>query len=136
MAMSDDATAAVRAVYEMWERGEGDWFEALDPEIRWDFSAYPLPDVEDHGHGREDFVGWLASYVTSWGSYDSKAVGFERAGDAVVVDVHETVETSVGGLTVERDIFHLWTLREGKLAHLRSFRTREEAVAAGEGAGN
>ena len=69
--MSQENVDAIRSGTELWLRGEYDaWLETLAPDIGWDISAHPLPDVPDFGEGRESFVtDMLGTYVSGWNDY-------------------------------------------------------------------
>ena len=44
--------------------------------------------------------------------------------------VHEKVGVGDSGEFVERDLFHVWTLRDGMIVKWRVFETREQALEA------
>jgi hypothetical protein len=53
-AMSQENVDLIRQNTELWLRGDFErWFEILDPEVGWDISTHPLPDVPNRGQGRE-----------------------------------------------------------------------------------
>ena len=55
--MSQENVEIMRRSFELWVGGDIDaWIETLDPDIGWDISAHPLPDVPNHGRGREAFI--------------------------------------------------------------------------------
>jgi ketosteroid isomerase-like protein len=101
---------------------------ALHPEIegRW---AEAVPGVETH-RGLEDvalmFLGWLAS----WDEYRQEPVEFIDAGDAVVVPYRCRGIGKDSGVHVEMDVTHVYTVREGKIASLREYMTKAEALEA------
>ena len=52
-AMSQESVEVVRRSFELWLRGDLEaWLETIDPDIGWDISTHPLPDVPNHGRGR------------------------------------------------------------------------------------
>ena len=128
--MSQENVEIVGAMYGAWERGEESWVALLDPEVEWDFSAYPLPDVADTGKGLDDFLGFLVDYVGSWAAYQASGSEFIDAGDKVVVVFHETIRATGSDVPIERDLFPVVSVREGKVARIASFRTRQEALEA------
>ena len=50
--MSQENVEVVRRSFELFFQGEfGAWLETIDPDIGWDISAHPLPDVPNQGRG-------------------------------------------------------------------------------------
>ena len=102
--------------------------EALHPEIeaRW---AEAVPGVETH-RGLEDvaqmFLGWLAP----WSEFRQEPLDFIDAGDAVVVPYRCRGIGKDSGAEVEMDVTHVYTVREGKIASLREYMTKAEALKA------
>ena len=42
---------------ELWQEGDFDaWLATIDPDVGWDISAHPLPDVANYGRGRDALV--------------------------------------------------------------------------------
>ncbi len=52
------------------------------------------------------------------------------AGDDVIVVLHEAARIGNSGSLLERDVFQVWTLRDGLVVKWRLFETREEALEA------
>ena len=120
-----------RTGWEAWRRGDLEkWLESMDPELEWDLSAYPLPDVPERGRGRDRFVGWMAEYFSAWDRYEPTLKEVIDAGDDVVAVIHETIHPSGGTTPLERDVFQVYTASQGRAVRLRVFRTRQEALAA------
>jgi hypothetical protein len=59
-----------------------------------------------------------------------EATEFIDAGENVFTVLHEKAGVGDSDVFVERDLFHVWTLRDGLLVKLRTFKTREEALEA------
>ena len=101
---------------------------ALHPEIE-ARGAEAVPGVETH-RGLEDvalmFLGWLAS----WDEYRQDPVDFIDAGDAVVVPYRCRGIGKDSGVQVEMDVTHVYTVREGKIASLREYMSKAEALEA------
>ena len=107
------------------------WLETIDPGFGWDTSAHPLPDVPDRGQGRDAWVTHLRTYMSGWNGYSAEVKEIFEAGDAeVVVVLHETATMRDSGVPLERDLVHLWTVRDGRGAYLRVFKTKAEALEA------
>jgi uncharacterized protein len=131
-AMSQENVEILRSGYELWRRGEFDaWLETIGPDIGWDISAHPLPDVPNHGQGREALLtDMFATYLSGWNDYSSELKELIDAGDHVVAVVHETAKMRETDLALDRDLVQLWTMRGGRAIFLRVFRTRAEALEA------
>ena len=101
--------------------GEFDaWLETIDPDIGWDISAHPLPDVPNHGRGRGALVTDLvATYMSGWNDYSAELKELVDAGDQVVVVVHETAEMRETGVALDR-----------RATFVKIFKTKAEALEA------
>jgi ketosteroid isomerase-like protein len=129
--MSEENVAAYRASFQAWRRGDIEtWIESMDPEIEWDFSAYPLPGVANRGTGRDELVQWLAAYISMWRRYEATPKEVIDAGDQLVAVIHETVRARGSDAPIERDLIQVITAREGIAVKMRVYETREEALEA------
>jgi ketosteroid isomerase-like protein len=130
--MSRENVEVVRRSFELFLRGDLDaWIETLDPEVGWDISTHPLPDVPNHGRGRAAFAAdMMATYLSGWNDYSAELTELVDAGDQVVAVLHETAEMRDTGVALDRDLIQLWTVRNGRGAFLRVFRTKAEALEA------
>jgi ketosteroid isomerase-like protein len=131
-AMSQENVEAVKHSFELFIRGELDaWIETLDPDIGWDISAHPLPDVPNHGRGRDAFAtDVMATYLSGWTEYSAELKELVDAGDEVITVLHETANMGETGVALDRDLVQLWTVRNGRSAFLRVFHTKAEALEA------
>ncbi len=101
---------------------------ALHPEMeaRW---AEAMPDVETH-RGLEDIALMFLAWLASWDEYRQEPVDFIDAGDAVVVPYRCRGIGKDSGAQVEMDVTHVYTVREGKIASLREYMSKAEALEA------
>ena len=122
----------MRRSFDLWRSGEADaWLETLDPNIGWDISTHPLPDVPNRGRGRDAFVtNMMATYVSGWNDYSAELKELIDAGDRVVAVLHETATMRDTGVPLDRDLLQLWTVRDGRASFLRVYRTKPEALEA------
>jgi ketosteroid isomerase-like protein len=130
--MSQENVDVIRRGTELWLSGnfEG-WLETIGPEIEWDISTHPLPDVPNRGRGRESFItDMLGTYMSGWNDYSAEIEEVSEAGEQVILVLHETATMRDTGVPLERDLVQLWTVREGKGVFLRVFRTKDEALKA------
>jgi ketosteroid isomerase-like protein len=132
--MSRENLEIVRRAFESWQAG-GATTEAIPPglyadDVEWDFSAYPLVDVPVRGRGRDNLLEVFAKYFSGWWHYKPEAHEFIDAGEQVVTGLHETVGLPDSDVVLERDVFQVWRLRDGKVVRYAWFQTREEALEA------
>ena len=130
--MSQVNVDAVRQGFERWLSGDVEgWIETLDPDIGWDISAHPLPDVSNHGSGRDALVGdMLGTYLSGWNDYSVELKEVIEAGEQVVLVLHETATMRQTGVALDRELVHLWTVRDGRASFLRVFKTKADALEA------
>src|SRR3954453_8902269 len=130
--MSEENVEVVRRGMELWLGGDFEgWRATIDPDIGWDISAHPLPDVPNLGRGRDALVtDMLAVYMSGWTEYSAALKETVDAGDHVVLVLHETAKMRDSGVPLDRDLVHVWTVREGRSTFLRVFRTKAEALGA------
>jgi ketosteroid isomerase-like protein len=55
---------------------------------------------------------------------------FAPVGEYVLVTVRTSARVGAGGARMERDLYHVWHVRDGKLREVRVYGTREEALEA------
>ena len=130
--MSEENLETMRRSFELWMRGDLEaWLATIDPEIGWDISAHPLPDVPNLGRGRDAFVtDMLGTYVSGWNDYSAELKEVISAGDQVVAVIHETASVGASGVALDRDLVQLWTVRDGRGVFLKVFATKAEALEA------
>jgi uncharacterized protein len=132
LSMSAENVEVVRRGMELWLSGDFDaWRRTIDPDIGWDISTHPLPDVPNHGRGLDALVtDMLAVYMSGWTDYSAHLKETVDAGDHVVLVLHETAKMRDSGVPLDRDLVHVWTVRDGRATFLRVFRTKAEALEA------
>ena len=130
--MSQENVETVRRAMESWSAGDlDDWRRAMDPEIGWDISAHPLPDVPNHGRGLDALVtDMLAVYLSGWIGYSAEVKETVDAGDDVVLVLHERATMRDTGVPLDRDLVQVWTMHRGRATFLRVFKTKAEALEA------
>jgi ketosteroid isomerase-like protein len=128
--MSEENLERARRTFERFEAGDPSWTEVLHPDIEWDISAHPLPDVPDRGQGRDELLAFLSTYFSGWNDYRSELRELVDAGDDFVAVLHETVRMGETGTDLERDLVQVWTVRDGSWVVLRVFPTKQAALAA------
>jgi ketosteroid isomerase-like protein len=130
----EDNVETLRRAFERWQEG-GAGFDAIPVElyaedVEWDLSAYPLVDLATRGKGRDNLLDTFERYLSGWKNYEPEAQELTAAGEHVVVALHERATVADSDAVVERDVFQVWTLRDGLVSKWRVFETREEALQA------
>ncbi len=130
--MSHENVEIVRRAFERWQRG-GATRDALPVEVyaedvEWDQSAHLALDSPTRGTGRDNLLDIFGEYLSVWTNYQVEARGFIDAGEHVVGVVHE--KGGIRGVSVERDLFQVRTLRDGLVVKWALFETREQALEA------
>ena len=130
--MSQEDVDTVRQSFELFLSGDMDgWIETLDPDIGWDISTHPLPDVPNRGRGREAFMtDVIATYMSGWSGYSAELKEVIDTGEHVVLVLHERANLGSSGVGLDRDLVQLWTVRDGRSAFLRVFQTKAAALDA------
>jgi len=130
--MSQENVDLIRRGTELWLRGDIEgWLETVDPDVEWDISTHPLPDVPNRGHGRDALItDMLRTYMSGWNDYSATIEEASEAGDQVILVLRETATMRNTGVSLERDLVQLWTVRDGRGVFLRVFRTKNEALEA------
>jgi ketosteroid isomerase-like protein len=129
--VSSENVDAVRRAFEAFERRDNEaTLAAYDPDV----------EIEAHIDGQvyrgldgvqEFFRDWLAT----WDELHSEVEEFIDLGDDVIAMMHVRARGRHSGAPVGRREAHLWTVRDGRLARLRVFATRDEALEAARQAG-
>jgi ketosteroid isomerase-like protein len=129
--MSQENVELAREAFRRFHAGDQTWIEWVDPEIGWDFSAYPLADLPTRGRGRQELLSdVLDTYFSGWLDYEGEIVETADAGDDIVVVIHEAARMRGSDTMLERDVAHIWTFRDGKWVFWRILPDREAALEA------
>ena len=132
--MSQENVEITRRAYTRWQDGGGTLdaipMETYAENIEWDLSAYPLVDLPSRGSGRDNLFRAFAAYFAGWRNYQGEVTEFIDAEENVIAVLHEKATIADSDVTLERDVFQVWTLRDGLVVKWRVFETREEALKA------
>ena len=127
--MSQENVEIVRHNTEALLRGDLDAaFENVDPEVEWEEAASLGPDASVY-RGIDEARKALGSWFGMWRDYESEAVEYIDAGDEVVVLSRERA-LGRSGVTVERDVGTVTTVRDGQIVRVRLFASWDEAREA------
>lgn len=129
--MSEENVELVREILGRFAAGDPHWARRPDPQISWDISAHPLPDVPNTGRGREEFLDQvIATYTSGWRGCHSELSDTIDAGNDVVVVVHEWANLAATDAVLDRDLVQVWTVDEGSVTLFRVFPSRSSALEA------
>jgi ketosteroid isomerase-like protein len=128
--MSQENVEIAREAFAGFHAGDPDWTEWVHPEIEWDFSAYPLADLPSRGRGRDELLSVIATYMSGWLDLRQEIAETIDCGDDVVVIVHEAARMRDSETELERDVAHVWTVRDRKWVFWRILPDREAALRA------
>ncbi len=129
--MSRQNVDVVRAVFDAQRRRDWQAFRDLyDPEIEWDDVAGLWGDWGK----RRGFQAVRDAWVTWFEAFDQVDFDIEsvlQAGDDVVItSIRMSGRGRESGLPVEQRISVVWTMRDGRVARVRGYRDRAEALEA------
>jgi uncharacterized protein len=126
--MSEENVEIVRRLYKAFGRGELDaMLDLSDPDIR----IYD-PDLPGGGefNGKEQAMVFLRGWRESWDDYSVEVEDLREAGDKVVALTRHRGRGKGSAVPVELADAHVWTFRNGRATHLRTFLDRAEALEA------
>jgi ketosteroid isomerase-like protein len=124
-----DNVGAVKRAYAAMERGDiAAVLELCDPEIELDNSDAVFDGAVYHGH--EGVLSFFSRSADMWESQRWEPQGTIAVGDDQVLVAQRIVSVGRDGVeTVARNAC-LVTMRDGKVAHFRTFQTKAEALEA------
>jgi ketosteroid isomerase-like protein len=124
-----------RRVWEAWQQGDTDSvFELYADDIEWtmyqstDYTADEPDTFRGHEGVRRFHRGWLEV----WGDYSARAELVEELGETVLLRVESSGVSKLAGLPGEMTTWHLWEVRDGKVARVRGYPTEAEARAVAQ----
>ena len=128
--MSQESVELARRGLAALNRGELDAvIDLCDPEIDWIATPGFLPDAEDF-HGRAGVRAWFEKVGEALGTTDWEAEEIIDGGERLMVALKLRAAGKSSGIEGEVRLYQAWTIRDGKLARLESYLTREEALDA------
>lgn len=109
---------------------DGLWAAYMQP----DFTVSPpdiYPDMEEY-RGLARFKEFCTMLTGVWDEWTFEPLSMEEAGDSVLVNIQLKAKGRESGAQASEQGWHLWTVRDGRLA---SVRTYLDDAAAREAAG-
>ena len=125
----------VRGMFDAFHRRDAAAARApLHPDIVWDATRVPTPDLEGVYHGVEGVADFWRRWLAAWEAIDfgQREPEFLEHGDKVLVWVEGQVNRGrASGVEVEMPPFgFLWTFQDGRAVRMEFHRDRSEALAA------
>jgi ketosteroid isomerase-like protein len=124
----------VRRSYEAWNRGD---LEGVVADFAPDFeyvASGVIPGVGGVYRGPDGFKRFIEGF---WGEFDDTRTEVHElldSGDQVLASVTQRGRGRQSGVEVRWDVWHLWTVRDGKAIRGQGFTSKDEALnAAGLG---
>ena len=108
----------------------GAWVELWDPEIEWDASTHPLPDLAGVYRGVEQTLGWWREWLAAW---ETVQADYELvdAGERVVGLFSQRMRGHYTGIDVVSGRYGMvFTFRDGLIVHAKFHTRPSEALAA------
>jgi ketosteroid isomerase-like protein len=128
--MSREKVELVQRVYELFERRDIEGTLGLvtnDFELR-------LPDLYPEGPetylGRDGMQRWLSMIQDIWGEWRFELERLIDADEQVVALVRIVAEGGASGVPVDREVAHVWSVRDGKASTASVYLDRAEALEA------
>ena len=121
----------IGSAFELWASGDVDgFFDLVHPEIEWTPPAY-APEPGPHV-GHDAVRHGLAAYFEGFEEFRPEPRSIRPAAEAgaYLAEVETHTKGKGSGLESKLHVFHLIGVRDGKLASLRVFTDREEALEA------
>jgi ketosteroid isomerase-like protein len=128
--MSQDNVELARRSLEAF--AAGDWrttLEFVDPEVEWIETPGLGPDAAVY-RGIEEIRDAVESWTEMWTDYAFEVCDYLDAGDQVVVLMKEGGRGRGTGVSVERELGQVFTVRGGKVRRVRLYGNWAEALEA------
>jgi ketosteroid isomerase-like protein len=127
----DEDIALIRTAFETWDRGDVDgFFELVHPEVEWVPPSY-APEPGPH-RGHAEVRRGIAAYFEGFEEFRPRLGNVRAASEpgTYLAEVSAHTKGKGSGLEWDIDVFHLITVRDGKLAGLAVFTDKAEALEA------
>jgi ketosteroid isomerase-like protein len=129
--MSQENIELVRGAFERFLAGGSDFgVELLDPQVEWDATEHPVPELAVVYRGVEAVQQFWREWLAAW-----ETVAFEYelldAGDRVLALIDQRMRGRSTGIEVSvGEYAHLYTFRNGLIVHWRAYRNQRDALEA------
>src|SRR3954454_425273 len=129
--MSQSNIELVRRAFEVFLAGKSEFGLGLaDPQIEWDSSEFPMPDISGVYRGpegvRQFWREWLAAWETVQFEYE-----LVDAGNRVVALIDQRMRGRFTGIEVPFGKYaQVYTFKEGLIVHWKAYMNQSEALEA------
>jgi ketosteroid isomerase-like protein len=130
--VSAENVEIVRRAYEAASRGDWDAaFESFDAEVEWEETPGLGPDASAY-RGIEQVQAAIQSWVGMWNDYEIQVHDYVDAGDQVLLLARESGHGRASGVSAERELGEVFTLRDRTVVRVCLYGSwREAREAAG-----
>jgi ketosteroid isomerase-like protein len=113
---------------EAWRRGKVD-MSLLDPDVNYEDTTLPGHTGETY-HGRKGVIRATERWIEQYEWLLIEVEQIVDAGDRLVSVQRVRAKARRTGTEFDELLAYLWTFRDGKIVHFRSFRDPEQAMEA------
>jgi ketosteroid isomerase-like protein len=126
--MAEDPVTVARTMFEGFLSNDPDTSLAL---IHQDIEWTPSQDEPETAtlRGKEEVIGMLLKWAVAFDDFRPQPLEFIAADECVVVPLRISGRVKGGGAEVTTDETMVLWFRDGKVAEVREFRTKSEALA-------
>jgi ketosteroid isomerase-like protein len=126
--MPGDNIEVVRGTFDAFQARDLDAFlNHMDPEV--EYRSLVL-EVEGAYHGHDGIRSWWQSVLSVFPEWSPRIEEAREVGNRVVARVRAEGHGTGSGIALERDIWHVAEVRDGRLRWSAFYRTEEEALEA------
>jgi len=129
--MSRENVELVRTAFDEFLAGKSDFGLGLaDPEVEWDASELPVPDIDEVYRGPEGVRQFWREWLSAWETvqFDYQLVD---AGDSVVVLIDQRMRGRSTGIEVPFGKYaQVYTFKDGLIVHWKVFMSQAKALEA------
>jgi len=126
--MSQENVERLRAFWESWTPESSD-LSFLDPEVTYEDGT--LPDhIGETYRGHEGVARATARWIEPFASLTIELERIVGTGDQLVSIHHSRATARHTGIEFEGPLAYVYTFRDGKVIHFRSYRDPQEALEA------
>jgi uncharacterized protein len=123
--MSQENVEVVRRAFEAYERGDVEaMLEELDQDVQWKQIEEPAPV-----YGRDGVREAIQRWDETWDNLRAEVDEYIDAGDCVIALIRFRGLGRASGVPVEMASYHLFTVRNGKVARMSEYGPGKRAEA-------
>src|SRR5688572_16439134 len=129
--MSQENVEIVQRGYEAFNTG--DWDTAFREYAHPDAELY-APPIYPEGRqvyvGRRGFAEWSATIRDAWAEWHFEPERYFDLGADVLVFTRLVAKSETSAIELDREVAHLWKIKDGRVAAVRVYLERDEALEA------